>query len=283
MVKYAEDQNKKKDRRAQVLGNMQGMNMNMNMIDSMGMMEGLKQDLRDPYYFSRSRAPSNLYRGQQTSPMQSNHMPINNMPINQNYHSSSPQSYPSSRSSKNSGSGLSSPQGASPLDWYGQMSPVLYDNLMNSSHTQLHNQSMGYNNHHGNQQMMGEGQGQSHQQQRQSYNHPQGGQYQYPRLPSEGGRPQDNSVTLLIGFLPQHADVALLHDLCSPYGRILSAQIDVDNSSASDDAALHGSCTGRGRVQMAELSQAQYATQALNGAIIFEGGRPLQVARHEHN
>jgi RNA recognition motif. (a.k.a. RRM, RBD, or RNP domain) len=269
MVKYAEDQNKKKDRRAQVLGGMQGMNM----MDNMGMMEGLKQDHRDPYHFTRSRAPSNPYRGQQTSPMpmQSTHMPINN--LNQIYHSSPPQSYPSSRGSKNAGSGLSSPQGAGGLDWYGQMSPMVYDNHMNSSHTQLHNQSMGYSTHHGIQPMMSE----EPSNQRQNYNLIQGGQYQYSRGPSDGGRPQDNSVTLLIGYLPQHADVALLHDLCSPYGRILSAQIDIDNSNPSDE-----SCSGRGRVQMAELSQAQYATQALNGAIIFEGGRPLQVTNLLH-
>lgn len=88
----------------------------------------------------------------------------------------------------------------------------------------------------------------------------------------------NSSVTLIISSLPQHADIALLHDLCAPYGQIISAQVDVDPSNSQLDVANgRGGCSGRGRVQMANMSQAQYATQALNGAIIFEGGRPLQV------
>jgi hypothetical protein len=96
-----------------------------------------------------------------------------------------------------------------------------------------------------------------------------------PRSSQEPG--YSGSVTLVIQALPPHADVALLHDLCAPYGRILSAQIDVDTTTMPQDGSK-GVCSGRGRVQMAGLAQAQYACQALNGAIIFEGGRPLQVS-----
>jgi hypothetical protein len=96
-----------------------------------------------------------------------------------------------------------------------------------------------------------------------------------PRAAQEPG--YSGSVTLVIQCLPPHADVALLHDLCAPYGRILSAQIDVD-TTMRQEPNRPGVCSGRGRVQMAGLAQAQYATQALNGAIIFEGGRPLQVS-----
>lgn len=76
------------------------------------------------------------------------------------------------------------------------------------------------------------------------------------------------TVTLVILNLPSHADVASLHDLLSPYGRIVNAQIDV---------AAGGICSGRGQVQMANLLQAQYAIQALSGTILSEAGQPLQI------
>ena len=89
-----------------------------------------------------------------------------------------------------------------------------------------------------------------------------------------------NVRTLNIGNLPAHADVALLHDIFSPYGRILSAQIDVD-TSANNSLALGASrisvCSGQGRVQMAGFPQAEYAAQALNGAVVSEGGLPMSV------
>jgi len=95
-----------------------------------------------------------------------------------------------------------------------------------------------------------------------------------PRLVHEGG--YSGSVTLSISNLPSHADVALLHDLFAPYGRVLSAQIDVNPNDNGNDRG--GLCSGRGLIQMAGLAQAQYSTQALNGAVISEGGYPLQVS-----
>lgn len=171
---------------------------------------------------------------------------------------------------------MTSPAGSNSLDWYGPMPQMVYDSQMANVQTQLHNQSLGYDQLSMNQHMMSQGQGQSQQHPSQGPGPGQGTIYmRSPRVVQEAG--YIGSVTLVIGFLPQHADVALLHDLCAPYGRIISAQIDVDNSNAPDDSSVRGGCSGRGRVQMAGLSQAQYATQALNGAIIFEGGRPLQV------
>ena len=266
MVKYAEDQHKKKDRRGQPLGSPSGMTM----MDSMVMMD--KQESRDPYFYSRSRVPTGMYRSQQPAPMQMglNHMPLN--PGSNSYLSSISTGYPSSRGGKNMPASMSSSPGSNPLDWYGPMPQMVYDNQMANVQSQLHNQSLGYDQQSMNQQMMSQGQSQQHPSQSQG----QGTIYmRSPRVVQEAG--YTGSVTLVIGFLPQHADVALLHDLCAPYGRIISAQIDVDNSNTPDDAGVRGGCSGRGRVQMAGLSQAQYATQALNGAIIFEGGRPLQV------
>lgn len=96
-----------------------------------------------------------------------------------------------------------------------------------------------------------------------------------PRIVHEGG--YSGSVTLSISNLPSHADVALLHDLFAPYGRVLSAQIDV-TSPDSINGTGGGLCSGRGHIQMAGLAHAQYSTQALNGAVLSEGGYPLQVS-----
>jgi RNA recognition motif. (a.k.a. RRM, RBD, or RNP domain) len=158
------------------------------------------------------------------------------------------------------------------IDWYGQMPQMAYNSQMAKVHTQSHSQqSMSYDQH-----MLGLGSPQQRHTTNPSQNQNQSQGSVYMRSP---GFVEDASyspgITIVIGFLPQHADVALLHDLCAPYGRIISAQIDMDNLSPDDNS--RGGCSGRGRVQMASLSQAQYATQALNGAIIFEGGRPLQV------
>lgn len=105
-------------------------------------------------------------------------------------------------------------------------------------------------------------------------------QQQQQQQPQQGSPTYSGSVTLNISNLPAHADVALLHDLFSPYGRILSAQIDVDQSAQSrlgSAASRVSICSGRGRVQMAGLPQAEFAAHALSGAIVCEGGLPIQV------
>lgn len=236
--------------------------------NSSGMDELMNQDGRDPYFYPRSRMPPTMYRNQQASPMlMGQHSPG----IENQYLSSTSGGYAPSRvSGKNSVtssmSGDSSPLNS--LDWYGQMPQMVYDNQMVHSQTQMHNQALGYNQI--NQHMMAQGQSQQRANQGVVYMRPS-------RSAQETG--YNSSVTLIVSSLPQHADIALLHDLCAPYGQIISAQVDVDPSNSQLDVANgRGGCSGRGRVQMASLSQAQYATQALNGAIIFEGGRPLQVS-----
>jgi hypothetical protein len=82
--------------------------------------------------------------------------------------------------------------------------------------------------------------------------------------------------------LPQNADVALLHEMFGPYGRILSAQIDVDVSAASGGAAAGAPgrvsvCSGRGRVNMANMAQAEQAMRAINGLPRGPLGSPVQV------
>lgn len=106
--------------------------------------------------------------------------------------------------------------------------------------------------------------------------------YSEPTSPT--GNPADpsypGSVTMEILNLPLHADVALLHELVAPYARILSAQIHVIDKDSSDDyqgGRRRGLCSGKGHVQVAEMAQAKYATQALHGAVLFDGAPPLQV------
>jgi hypothetical protein len=246
MVKYAEDQHKRKENRSQI--GFLGRPMDMNSMDhvSMGMIERMRPDDRDPYYHSRSRMPQIMYRDH-SSPM----------PIGQNligesqYH---PQSlYPSTRGhNKNMISNSSSMPSTSPSDWYGQIPQMAYDSQMSS------------------QQMHGQGYSQIQ---------PRTGQSQqgnvFVRSPRAVKDPGYNGVvTLIVNCLPQQVDVALLHDLCAPYGKIIDAHIDVESNRINDECARGESV---GRVQMAVLSHAQYAVQALNGAIIFDGGRPLQV------
>lgn len=263
VVKYAEDQHKKKDRRGQMGGGHPFNNSN-------GGDDQMFQDGREPNFYSRNRMSPVMYRNQQTPSMLMNHNPSGN---DNQYVPPSAIGYPASRNiSKNIGS--SSMAGdASTIntgDWYGQMPQMVYDGQMVHNQSQMHNQAIGYDPHSVSQHTMTQGQSQ----QRTG----QGVVYMRPTTVGQQETGYSSSVTLLVSALPQHADIALLHDLCAPYGQIISAHVDVDPSSSHrDGATVRGACSGRGRVQMAGMAQAQYATQALNGAIIFEGGRPLQV------
>ena len=263
VVKYAEDQHKRKDRRGQ-LSNGQSFN-NPN-----GIEDQMNQDGRELYFYPRNRMPpAASYRNQQSSTML---MDQNSTGIDSPYNTSAAAGYtPSRNAGKNIGS--SSMTGASPVnsvDWYAQQMPqMVYSGQMVHDQSQMHNQSISYDSHAVNQHMMTQGQPQQRTVQNMVYMRPND-------RAGQQGTGYINSATVIVGSLPQHADVALLHDLCAPYGQIISAQVDVDPSASQSNGTL-GACSGRGRVQMAGLAQAQYATQALNGAIIFEGGRPLQV------
>ena len=96
-----------------------------------------------------------------------------------------------------------------------------------------------------------------------------------PEYSSSNNTSNNDVVTISIACLPSNADLTLLQDLFSPYGRIISAEI-VDSPTNNLDLKKNAH-SGRGRVQISDLAQAQYAQQVLHGAIIFEGGRPLEV------
>jgi hypothetical protein len=77
------------------------------------------------------------------------------------------------------------------------------------------------------------------------------------------------SVTLVVSNLPSNADVSILHSLFSPYGRIISAEIDVERRVPS---GLGGAgrqnvtvCSGRGQVQMADYVQVRFASLSCVG------------------
>lgn len=92
--------------------------------------------------------------------------------------------------------------------------------------------------------------------------------------PVTSPRAYEGSVAVRVSNLPSRADVAVLYNLFSPYGRILSAQIDVDNTYDTGS----GPCMGTGTVHMEGMAQAQHAAQLLNDARIFDAeGPPLRV------
>jgi hypothetical protein len=115
------------------------------------------------------------------------------------------------------------------------------------------------------------------------------------------------SITLRIDNLPRHADVGYLQELFAPYGRILSAQIDLaienvpdsssvdagDDSSPSGDAIAAGAaaasagpgrvsvCSGSGCVQVVGMVAAEEAVRAVNqAAIIGVGDKAIEVINH---
>ena len=82
-------------------------------------------------------------------------------------------------------------------------------------------------------------------------------------------------VNVHVVSIPSNADVALLYDLFAPYGRVISAEIG--EIAAALDPTGGGMYTRNGTVQIEGLESAHLALRALNGAILFEGLRPLIV------
>mmetsp|Transcript_18914 Transcript_18914/g.19034 ORF Transcript_18914/g.19034 Transcript_18914/m.19034 type:complete len:437 (-) Transcript_18914:383-1693(-) len=97
-----------------------------------------------------------------------------------------------------------------------------------------------------------------------------------PRGGQEGG--YGSPVTVVVNRLPPNVDVALMQDLFSPYGRILTAHIEGDEFTPAGEIGRFGG-PSRAYIQMENLAQAQNAVQALNGSNPFqrEGLGPLQV------
>eukprot|EP01039_Chlorochromonas_danica_P009414 gene9414-10399_t len=110
-----------------------------------------------------------------------------------------------------------------------------------------------------------------------------------PPLPNHGGHnlPMPGSPagqqfpTVIISQLPPMADVNLLHELCAPYGRIVSANLEdsrrpaSNSSGSSSNASSPGSL--RGRIQMESLAQAEIAAQNLHGLVLYDGAMPLHI------
>jgi len=91
-----------------------------------------------------------------------------------------------------------------------------------------------------------------------------------------------SGVSISITNLPPVTEASMLHDIFAPYGRILSAQIEVsDPSKNTGDARSSGGkavCAGKGKIVISSLAQAETAVQALNGVTVFEGYGPIQVS-----
>lgn len=94
-------------------------------------------------------------------------------------------------------------------------------------------------------------------------------------------------MTLHVSNLPPQTDVATLQELFAPFGRVLSATIDVDTTTNNNNSSSSGStsgtnsgrvsvCAGRGRVQVAGLAQAEVAVQAMHGSYLSD--MPIQVS-----
>jgi hypothetical protein len=92
---------------------------------------------------------------------------------------------------------------------------------------------------------------------------------------SGNGAASNNPVTVSVSNLPANADVNMLYDLFSNFGKIMNAQIDDSPTGRVSNGA--NPRQSRGRFQMNNLMQAETAVKALNGANVFEGSMPLQV------
>jgi hypothetical protein len=92
------------------------------------------------------------------------------------------------------------------------------------------------------------------------------------------GNAPSNPVTVSVSNLPANADVNMLYDLFSNFGKIMNAQIDDSPTGRVSNGA--NPRQSRGRFQMNNLMQAETAVKALNGANVFEGSMPLQVTIH---
>ena len=209
----------------------------------------------------QGRIPNDMYRGQPTG---SGGMGMNRGMMNSMY-------MPSHLSSSR-GKGSSS---NSNMDWYGQQSRMMYDShLPDGLPPGASNVGSMYE-----QMAMERMIARIDEEANRRIAHMQSSPRTMPPEPGYGSSnnsmSNNNVVTISISCLPHNADLTLLHDLFSPYGRISSAEIEDSPTNTLDPK--QNAHSGRGRVQISGLAQAQYAQQALHGAIIFEGGRPLQV------
>lgn len=105
-----------------------------------------------------------------------------------------------------------------------------------------------------------------------------------PGAPQQQGNPQQ--AVLLISNLPPMADPPMLHDLCSPYGRVLNVSLEggdkkggsgSNSTSTSNSPTPQGGASFRARVTLESVGAAEMAAQALGGAMLYEGAAPLHI------
>lgn len=267
VVKYAEDQHKKKElSRLQTLttnayrmNNMMGNNYNQRPA-----MELKPNSMSQPYYFQQGMNPS-MYNPQ--SPVVSNSMYMPS-PVASNYKGPS--------NSRKSGMPqnpyeMQMPETTPP--WYnaippqmtympGNMSPHMIDQRsphlapmgeMDNAH--LHQMSMS---------MMNSLTGSPPQTNR--------------RTSARGQIAMDSGfgsmgefVTLTISNLPTQISPNSLADMFSRYGRVTQCHLEQVSSGRNGRLSLVG------KVQMDDLAQADFAAQVLNGSCLIEGTMPIQV------
>lgn len=233
VIKYAEDQQKKRDKRPQMLS-----------IST--------RFQHEPYLFPGDRMPGNMLGGGKMMGGYS----INNGPAYLPVAVAMP--YGSYQIKYTN----SPTNNQSHQNWYGQHHMQgMYEGL---SPTGM--MSPGLNLPYEQIEMMGSNSG---------YNPPQGPASTVfmtnPRDIATNNASYNSNAMVIVSRLPFHVDVAMLQDLFSPYGRILSVHIETDESSNTP--------TGRAYIQMESLAQAQSAIQALHGSnpLRSEGSGPLQV------
>jgi len=247
IVKYAEDQHKKRDRR---------------MIPPMQMNPRFRHE--PPYMFPVDHLPVN---GMMPPPKSMGYGALGNGPPY--YPGSMPSPY---NPHMKYGGGPSGPNPNRMMEWFDQMPPVGYDGMPVGG--------PGPHLPHGH----------GHDQEHEAYEpldldnfpHPRGGGGGgYMMGPREGPDADygPHPVSVVVNRLPAGADVPMLQDLFSPYGRIVSAHVEGDESSTAGDGGRLGGSSGRAFIQMESIAQAQNAVQALNGSNPFmrEGMGPLQV------
>jgi hypothetical protein len=328
VVKYAEDQHKKKELnrlhnltlntsfqggRGGGMGGMGGgpsMNGNMNMKPKNDMMGG-----GSPYYY-QSQNMVNMYSSQQPPPMALVHSPVNNnhqmfLPSPSNgsdYNKRGPNNkgkkggfpYDSSLPTPPAGvgnwfpqqlpflpgppSGIPPPPALHPnqTDLTGLSSPFAHPphNLHGVPVSVMTQPSPGSTNHQNGSVFASRSPRHPHQNGNYGPSPPGSLAMPFPAVPSNNPQyqfsPGQGQVTISVANLPSTADSNMLHELFSNFGRIINAQIE-DNMRGGA-GGMNGNRFVRGRLQMANLVQAEAAVQALNGAVLFEGNLPLQVS-----
>jgi hypothetical protein len=273
VVKYAEDQHKKKERRVQMEMGMMGMmgmsGMPVGGVAGLGGLGGMMPLPRGPSegldFFARQRSAglAGMYPDQRGSAAMGMGSPVslaNHLYMQSSLYPSPP---PGSRK------GVGGYGAGSTMDWFQPPMPqMMYDPQLASA------AGMGM---HGGVDMYD--QLAMEQMRTMAAAQARGGPSSSYGRSARGGAPSGNAaaaaagagtytgtVTILVQNLPYNADVPLLHDLFAPYGRIVGEQIE-ETEAGRDPSDPNYAYSGRGRVHMQGLAQAQYAARGVARAL----------------